>query len=555
MIQLSSYALMSSIAVVLLAMLAWHVWDRRAAPGGMYFSLLMAACAEWALMNVLETIVLDLPSKILCSKLSYIGIVTAAPLCFLFALDYSHRQKWLSSKYIHALWIVPAIVLSLVMTNEWHGLIWPTITPELTSEGIVVAYTHGIGILIASLYLYPLDILASVLILWTAIRNRGKGYFHTVTLVLGTIFPLISSLIYNLGMSPFINQDPTPIIFAVSGLIFSWNIFNQRLFDLVPTARETLVKRMTDGVIVLDKAGAIVDVNEAVFNMLATPKPLVGISWADALDNWPQLATFCRSDREGSADIMLETANGAIWVNARASLIYDHRENYYGRVIALWNITGRKRAEANMEASLMEKELLLKEIHHRVKNNLQIISSLLSLQMMGTISEDASAALKESQNRIKSMALIHEKLYGSADFANIAFREYAESLITSLSRSYIVNPNLLISVDIENVVMDIENAMPCGLIINELVSNSLKYAFPDNRSGEIRILMTQNADQYALTVSDNGIGLPPGINFRKTTSLGMQLVVTLTEQLNGEIMLLEGTGTTFQITFKGMRAR
>jgi len=555
LIQLSSYALISSIAVVIMSMLAWHVWDRRAAPGGMYFSLLMAASAEWALMNVLETIVIDLPTKVLCSKLSYIGIVTATPLLLLFALDYSHRQKWLSSKYIHSIWIVPAIVLALVMTNEWHGLVWPSITTELTSDGVVIAYAHGIGVLIASLYLYPLGILASVFILWTTVRNINKGYFQAVTLVLGVILPLTASLIYNLGMSPFEHQDFAPIIFAVSGLIFSWNIFNQRLFDLVPTARETLVRSMTDGVIVQDKNGAIVDVNEAALNMLDASKPMVGTSWASALDKWPQLATFCQSNKEGSAEIRLEAARGAVWVNARASLLYDHRGKYYGRVIALWDITGRKRDEQQMESSLREKELLLKEIHHRVKNNLQIISSLLSLQAMGTNSEDASAALKESQNRIKSMALIHEKLYGSADFANIDFREYAESLITSLSRSYLLNPNLLINVDIGNVAMDVENAMPCGLIINELVSNSLKYAFPDNRRGKIQISMTHEADQYVLTVSDNGIGLPPGIDFRKTTSLGMQLVVTLTEQLNGEIVLLNGVGTIFQITFKGIRAR
>jgi two-component sensor histidine kinase len=202
-----------------------------------------------------------------------------------------------------------------------------------------------------------------------------------------------------------------------------------------------------------------------------------------------------------------------------------------------------------MQSSLQEKEVLLKEIHHRVKNNLQIISSLLSLQSENINNENPARTFRESQDRIRSMALVHEKLYMSGDVASIDFREYVESLTAYLYRSYFPGPGTRIFVDVENVSLDIDLAIPCGLIINELVSNSLKYAFPDGRSGEIRVGLAREGCNYTLSVSDDGIGLPSGLDFRNTPTLGLQLVNTLVSQIEGSIELQSGTGTAFQVTF------
>jgi two-component sensor histidine kinase len=197
--------------------------------------------------------------------------------------------------------------------------------------------------------------------------------------------------------------------------------------------------------------------------------------------------------------------------------------------------------------------VLLKEIHHRVKNNLQIISSLLSLQSENINSENPARTFRESQDRIRSMALIHEKLYQSNDISRIDFAEYVRSLTAYLFRSYITGPGIEISIDIHDVSLGIDMAIPCGLIINELVSNSLKYAFPDRRPGEIDISLAQCDHEYKLTVSDNGTGLPEGMDFRNTPSLGLQLVNTLVHQLEGNIVLDTSHGTRFVITFAGQK--
>ncbi len=214
-------------------------------------------------------------------------------------------------------------------------------------------------------------------------------------------------------------------------------------------------------------------------------------------------------------------------------------------------ITSRQQAESQIKASLKEKEVLLKEIHHRVKNNLQIISSLLKLQSRHTDNSQTLEMFKESQSRIRTMTLIHEKLYQSNDLARVNFAEYIVNLAANLFRSYELNSSQIKPlINVENIFLEIDVAVPCGLIINELVSNSLKYAFTAGTPGEIRIeVYADNSRDLALIVSDNGVGLPEGLDWQNLKSLGLQLVNNLVEQLGGTVKLNRNHGTEFRIIF------
>jgi two-component sensor histidine kinase/CheY-like chemotaxis protein len=218
-------------------------------------------------------------------------------------------------------------------------------------------------------------------------------------------------------------------------------------------------------------------------------------------------------------------------------------------------IEERQRAEDQLKASLREKEVLLREIHHRVKNNLQIIATLFNLQAGRIPDPSARGLLVESQNRVKSMALIHEKLYRSRDLARIDFGAYIRNLTAHLVRSYAVSPAALkLEVDAEQVSLGVDTAIPCGLIINELVCNALKHAFPGDRPGAIHIdLHKAEGHHYVLTVRDDGIGFPKDLDFRNTESLGLQIVTALTKQLDGSIELSNGAGTAFTITFSEIK--
>jgi two-component sensor histidine kinase len=177
---------------------------------------------------------------------------------------------------------------------------------------------------------------------------------------------------------------------------------------------------------------------------------------------------------------------------------------------------------------------------HRVTNNLQVISSLLNLQAGYITDEPARRVFMESQNRLKALALIHDKLYQSEDLTSIDFSGYIRNLVVHLFRAYKVNAHVItLQLNLDPIILDIDRAVPCGLIINELVSNSLKYAFPNGKIGEVRIdLHGDNERRLMLTVGDNGIGFPSEMDFRRTASLGMQLVNTLTDQIEGTITLL-----------------
>ena len=206
---------------------------------------------------------------------------------------------------------------------------------------------------------------------------------------------------------------------------------------------------------------------------------------------------------------------------------------------------------------LEEKEVLLKEIHHRVKNNLQVISSLLYLNSKKIKDKEALSMFKDSQSRVKSIALVHERLYRSADLSRIDFKEYVYHLTNDLLRSYAINQSLIkLDININNIFIDIDFAVPCGLIINELVSNSLKYAFSncenENKTGIIKIDFNKNgSDKLVLIISDNGVGMPEEFNEKKKLSLGLQLVDTLAAQLSGTLEVNQSSGTEFKIIFNG----
>jgi two-component sensor histidine kinase/PAS domain-containing protein len=214
------------------------------------------------------------------------------------------------------------------------------------------------------------------------------------------------------------------------------------------------------------------------------------------------------------------------------------------------DITERKKAEEKIKASLQEKEIMLKEIHHRVKNNLQVISSLLDMQSSYLQDEKAKEALWASMARVRTMAMIHTQLYQSQDLARVDFGHFIQDLISNIRQSYgRTTLTVEINVAVDDIRLGIETSIPCGLILNELVANALKHAFPEGKKGKINIRMRLEESRAVLTVQDNGVGFPESIDFRKTQSLGMELVTLLVGQINGTIDLQVVGGTIWTIRF------
>lgn len=259
---------------------------------------------------------------------------------------------------------------------------------------------------------------------------------------------------------------------------------------------------------------------------------------------------------KGFVNVNIHKNGGTVVLETSGLPVYDNEGTIIGYCGADTDVTEREQAEEQVKASLKEKEVLLREIHHRVKNNLQVISSLLNLQS-GYITDQRSLELfKECQTRVRSMSLIHERLYQAASLSRLSFSGYARALTEDLFHSYGVDrERVTYSMNIIDQPMNIDTAVPCGLIVNELVSNSLKYAFPGyhqiGRQGLIKITLVREGDgRLALSVSDNGIGLPKDFNINKVESLGLQLVTTLVEQLDGRLEVKNEGGASFRIIFR-----
>lgn len=265
-----------------------------------------------------------------------------------------------------------------------------------------------------------------------------------------------------------------------------------------------------------------------------------------ALSNWHKN----HDDGILNMEFRVKKKNGEfIWIEDHMFRVKVNEKDSYLSGILI-DITERKIAEQNISRSLKEKELLLKEIHHRVKNNLQVVSSLLKLQSSYVKDEHSLDLLIDSQNRIRSMALVHQKLYQSKDFSEIDFSEYLKQLTEHLFHVFKSRQgDISVVINAADINLSIDLAIPCGLILNELISNSLKYAFPGNNKGEINISFGQNDGKYEIILSDNGIGFPKELDYRKTKSLGLQLVNTLVGQIDGTISMENTAGTTFKITF------
>jgi PAS domain S-box-containing protein len=317
---------------------------------------------------------------------------------------------------------------------------------------------------------------------------------------------------------------------------------------------EALLNGTTDHALLLDVDANFLALNEAAARRLGKRvSELIGKKAPD------YLPPGVRENRTSWFDKAVRTGEGVRFQDECAGRYFDNTvypildDSGKVKAVAIFDrdITEHKIADEQLRASLKQNEVLLREVHHRVKNNLQVVSSLLNLQSRNMKEKTCEQVFSESRSRIQSMALIHEKLYKASDLAHIDFKEYITSLLGDLFYSFGANANrIAIKLDIEAAPLTVDTATPCALITNELVSNCLKHAFPDSGSGMIRIGFAAGEEEFELVVSDNGVGLPEDIDPQHPRTLGLRLVNTLVKQLGGRMEVRRTDGAEFRIRFK-----
>lgn len=318
----------------------------------------------------------------------------------------------------------------------------------------------------------------------------------------------------------------------------------------------SLVASRTDNsVLIADASGEIEWVNDGFVRMIGiTKEAVIGKKLAEInvysnINSEMHEAITSKHSRIFQSNVTLAPTK-SIWLSSTLTPIYGEDNQLKKIVVVDTDFTANKNMQNQIEASLKEKDVLLKEIHHRVKNNLQIIISLLNLQSGYIKDEYTLKAVQDGQNRVRSMALVHEKFYQAEELTEINFGEYVSKLCQYLYQSYgDKTDRITLEVSGDHVGLDMDTAMPCGLLVNEVVSNAYKYAFPGNATGVISINLKRANKKVVITMSDTGVGLPPSIDVEKTESLGMQLIQALTSQLDGELTVSREKGTTFEVSF------
>jgi PAS domain S-box-containing protein len=320
------------------------------------------------------------------------------------------------------------------------------------------------------------------------------------------------------------------------------------------------LENAAEGISRIHAGGCYVTINQAYAALCGyQPQELIGMKWEWTVlpaDQQKLMAAYQKMLTQDKAEVEVRG------VRKDSSVFYqqlvlvkanDRERRFTGHFCFMRDITERKQAEEQIKASLLEKEVLLKEIHHRVKNNMQVICSVLNLQSGYIRDAKALALFRESESRIRSMAMIHEKLYQNESLSRVDFSEYLSSLSSLLLTTYVANPAAVrLATRLDPVFLDIDTAVPLGLIVNELVSNSLKYAYPDGGSGVVELALRAGPEnQYTLSVRDQGVGLPAGIDVNNTDTLGLYLVKILSAQLGAALSIeSNGQGTIVEVTSK-----
>jgi len=320
-----------------------------------------------------------------------------------------------------------------------------------------------------------------------------------------------------------------------------------------------LYNRSLDLVFVHDFQGNFLDVNTTTLNLFGySEKEIKKLNFNSLISDKKQMLKAQKTleelattgHQQDLTQFQLRTKNNEIiWIETKSSVIYKEGKLYAVLGIGR-DITERKKAEQQLEKNLREKEILLKEIHHRVKNNLNVIVSLLNLQSNQIKNtSQAQSAFNEIKNRIYSIALVHDQLYQTNNFSRINMKNYIESMSRSLLSSLSGGKKITLNINIKEIYLDINNAIPCGLILNEIVTNSLKHAFPKKKKGKILIEFSQKNNQYELLVKDDGCGITDKIDVKDSKTLGLRLIHLLTEQISGTLEIINKNGTLFKVVF------
>ena len=578
--QYTPYASLLALAALISALLAIHIWNRRFVPGARLAAALLVAVFVWSAGYMLQFMGIELETKVFWAKIQYFGMASLPVALYLFALAFSSRDSWMTTRKFSALAVIPFIAIILVLSNESHRLIWSDWSLASMGDNIaMLRVEHGPAFWVFAIYAHSLVAASTVLII-QALKRRPREYRgQTISTLLGIAIPWITNVVSNLVY----HVDLTPFAFVISGLAIAWSIYKYHLFERAPNAFETVIASMSDAVFILDMRNRIVNVNLAGQQMLAlSSAEILGHHTSDVFKNQTNILDGYQHALNIREEITLEEEARKRHYELSISPLTDRFDKILGRAVILHDISDRKQAENAMaiardralESSRVKSEFLAR-VSHELRTPLGVIrgyADLLSEPVYGTLSELQTKAVSEiidSTQRISDMVgeLLDEARL-AAGAVQLEIKPFSPAEILDD-----VKEKLSVLADQKKLALtaEIDPGLPAQLVgdptrINQMVTNLTSNSIKFTRQGEVNIrFYRHDTDKWALEVTDTGPGIPKEAHesifepFRQAdssiprifggTGLGLSIVKHLTNLMGGKITVQSevGNGSTFTV--------
>lgn len=555
------YPLILGLNAVAALLMVALVWRRRATPGSVPFVLLLLAAGLWSLLNALEKAVLGKSAQVLFARLEYPGIVSTGPLWLLFALAYARQTHLLTRRNVFLLFVIPIITVILVMTNDWHRLIWTEIVPASDALDARMLYSHGPWFWVTAAYNYMCVLAGTVVLLWAVVRVPWIYRRQAWAIVSGISIPWIANLAYLLGRNPFPGLDPTPIAFTLTGVIYAWTIFRFQLFDLMPVARDALIERLTDAVLVLDAQNRIVDLNPQSRTLLGLDDSIVGQHIEVALSGWEVLIALCSRSKEDTHAEFVHGGAARRHFELQTISLYDRAHRFNGRLLVLRDINERKELE-------QARDSLMHTIIHDLRSPLTSLNTALRMialeQMDPELQQRMVGIAQNSVNRmsmlVNSILDVNRMESGQMPLergATCLAELVAEVIHLQMPLADLCQLRLTDQVPDDLSTVWVDDGL-ISRVLQNLVDNAIKFT---PAGGEICVTACHRPEsgQVHVSVIDSGPGIPPEMQERlfnkfvtsdipgRGTGLGLVFCRLAVEAHGGRIWVESepGKGTTF----------
>ncbi len=523
-------------------------------PGTESLASALIAAAAWVLSIAAGLVSPTLTSKLFWLITRYMSIALLSTALYITMNQYLHGKEWLTWRKLIILSIAPLLMTVLLLTNNIHHLFHPQISLAPYGPFQTLVTTYGIGMWLFLTHNIGLVLLSSIYIVSGLLQTRRTSSLRGILVLTGITVPIIVILVQISQANPFGYFSPVPTAIIFSAIISSYLLESARRQQLVRVSRSQLFETISDAVIILDhQKSRIIDMNTSAEDFLGSSiSELIGQEITHAWPTYPSELQDSNPDSELENRIVVNRQGTECTYECKYIELQNWQNIPINYLLVIRDITTHAELEGQISTALQEKETLLREIHHRAKNNLQVISSMFNLQSALIKDPTMKDIFQESQDRIDAIALVHEQLYQTEGLQQINFAMYLRSMLDKLRRiSSDDQLNVIIEIQqLADIHLTIDQATPCALIAYELVSDTQKKLLATGKPGKLSVsLQRQEDDRCVLVIRDHEGGKPEDADLQEDGKLSPKLVQALVSQIGGELTTQHQAGTTIEIAF------